>query len=124
MEGNAGKLEVHRLWSVSDMSIGNPEPQVDLVIREFLRIGEAIAPRQIQMPGGILLLQMVPDDPQSGAIYLYDRQDQVFYLLSFEERAETLTVDEFHQFVDAYDLLRYLSRPELLHVQGQLVGSA
>ena len=46
--------------------------------KAFLNVGEALAARWIEMPRGILLLQSVPDQPASGAIYLYDRERRIF----------------------------------------------
>ena len=63
--------------------------------RNFLTIGDAVAARWIQMPNAILLLQMAPENPASGAIYVYDRLRQEFYLLSFEGAEDDLTVDDF-----------------------------
>ena len=124
MEPSRGNITPHRLFSVRDLGLGNPEPHVDLVIKEFLAIGDAVAARWIQMPQGILLLQMAPENPASGAIYLYDRQRQEFYLLSFEGPEDDLTVDDFSQLLPEYNLLQYAEQPTLLHVQFQTAGSA
>jgi hypothetical protein len=114
----------HRLFGVKDLALGNPEPHVERVIKEFLTIGDAVAARWVQMPQGILLLQMVPEDPASGAIYVYDRLRQEFYLLSFEGAEDNLTVDDFCQLMPEYDLLQYAEQPTLLHVPFQTTGSA
>ena len=124
MQLSRGNISPHRLFSVQDLGLGNPEPHVDLVIREFLAIGDAVAARWIQMPKGILLLQMAPENPASGAIYLYDRLRQEFYLLSFEGPEDDLTVDDFSQLLPEYNLLQYAEQPTLLHVQFQTAGSA
>jgi hypothetical protein len=124
MEHSRGHLTPHRLFSVKDLGLGNPEPHVDLAIREFLAIGDAVAARWIQMPQGILLLQMAPENPASGAIYLYDRIRQEFYLLSFEGPEDDLTVDDFSQLLPEYNLLRYAEQPTLLHVSLQTTGAA
>ena len=119
-----GSMTPHRLFGVKDLALGNPEPHVERVIQEFLGIGEAVAALWIQMPKGILLLQMVPEYPASGAIYVYDRLHQEFYLLSFEGAEDNLTLDDFCQLVPEYDLLRYAEQPALLHVPFQTTGSA
>jgi len=124
MEPSRGSITPHRLFSVKDLGLGNPEPHVDLVINEFLTIGDAVAARWIQMPKAILLLQMAPENPASGAIYVYDRLRQEFYLLSFEGAEDDLTVDEFSQLLPEYDLLRYAEQPALLQVSFQTAGSA
>ena len=79
MQLSRGNINAHRLFSVRELGLGNPEPYVDRVIHAFLQIGEAIAARWIQMPGGILLMPVAPENPASGAIYVYDRQLQEFY---------------------------------------------
>jgi hypothetical protein len=76
------------------------------------------------MPNAILLLQMAPEDPASGAIYVYDRLHQEFYLLSFEGAEDNLTVDDFRQLMPEYDLLQYAEQPALLHVPFQTAGRA
>jgi hypothetical protein len=106
------------------MGLGNPEPYVDRVITAFLAIGEAVAARWIQMPKAILLLQTVPNNPASGAIYVYDRLHQDFYMLSFEGADDTLTPADFSQLLSEYHLLQYAEQPGLLQCQFQNVGSA
>jgi hypothetical protein len=67
------------------------------------------------MPKGVLLLQAVPNNPQSGAIYLYDRERQIFYFVVFEHgRDDSLTAEEFEQLVTEYDLLFWASNPDVL----------
>jgi hypothetical protein len=124
MEPSRGSITPHRLFSVKDLGLGNPEPHVDLVINEFLTIGDAVAARWIQMPKAILLLQMAPENPASGAIYVYDRLRQEFYLLSFEGAEDDLTVDEFSQLLPEYNLLRYAEQPALLQVPFPTAGTA
>jgi hypothetical protein len=124
MEPSRGSITPHRLFSVKDLELGNPEPHVDLVINEFLTIGDAVAARWIQMPKAILLLQMAPENPASGAIYVYDRLRQEFYLLSFEGAEDDLTVDEFSKLLPEYNLLRYAEQPALLQGPFQTAGTA
>jgi hypothetical protein len=124
MEHSRGHLTPHRLFGVKDLGLGNPEPHVDRVIREFLTIGDAVAARWIQMPKAILLLQMAPENPASGAIYVYDRLRQEFYLLSFEGAEDDLTIDEFSQLLPEYNLIRYAEQPALLQISFQTVCSA
>jgi hypothetical protein len=124
MQLSRGNITPHPLFSVRDLGISNPEPYVELVINEFLHIGDAVAARWIQMPKAVLLLQMAPENPASGAIYVYDRLRQEFYLLSFEGAEDNLTVDDFCQLMPEYDLLQYAEQPTLLHVPFQTTGSA
>lgn len=124
METSRGKITAHRLFSVRDLQLGNPEPHVDRVIKAFLGIGDAIAARWIQMPKAILLLQMAPENPASGAIYVYDRLRQDFYMLTFEGAEDTITLDEFAELLREYNLLRYAEQPALLATQRQNTAAA
>jgi hypothetical protein len=108
-----GTISFNRLFATRDLGVRSSETHVDKVIEIFLSIGESVAARWIQMPKGILLLQMVPGDRASGAIYLYDRVGEDFYLLSFEAADENLTVQEFAQLLQEYNLLQYAQWPEL-----------
>ena len=55
--------------------------------------------------------------PDSGAIYLYDRAKQLFYMLGFDGPDDNLTPDEFDQLFEEYQLLRYAADPGLVHVR-------
>jgi hypothetical protein len=124
MERTRGNITAHRLFSVRELGIGNPEPYVDRIIQAFLEIGEAIAARWIQMPKGILLMPVAPENPASGAIYVYDRQLQEFFLLSFDGPDDNLTAQDFAELFLEYNLLQYAERPALLQPQLQGAGSA
>lgn len=64
------------------------------------------------MPKSVLLLQTIADTPESGAIYLYDRERQHFYLAVFEQGSDDrLSIADFDQLVDEYELLRYAEDP-------------
>lgn len=119
MNTSNGALYFHPLFNVHDLGFGNPEPFVDRVIREFLKIGDAIAGRWIEMPRAILILQMVPGDPASGAVYLYDRGQHTFYMLCFDGNDDHLTLDDFDHLLSSYGLLRYAEHPSLLQQQRQ-----
>jgi hypothetical protein len=102
------------LFTAEDIGL-RKEASVEHAIKVFLFIGEAIASRWIQMPKGVLLLQVVPNNPQSGAIYLYDRERQIFYFTCFDQgRDDSLSVTEFDQLVTEYDLVSWTANPSLL----------
>lgn len=124
MEQSRGNMSAHVLFTLKDLRVAHSEPYVDRVIHEFLKIGEAVAGRWIQMPKGVLFLQKAPENPASGAIYVYDRQTQVLYMLSFEGDDDHLTVDDFSELFIEYNLLRYAEQPSLLHTVLQSTGSA
>jgi hypothetical protein len=124
MEQSRGNMSAHLLFTLKDLRVAHSEPYVDRVIHEFLKIGEAVAGRWIQMPKGVLFLQKAPENPASGAIYVYDRQSQELYMLSFEGDDDHLTVDDFSEIFAEYNLLRYAEQPRLLHTVLQSAGSA
>lgn len=113
MNGSRGRVYFHKLFSLASLGMKDSGLFVDRIIREFLKIGEAVAGRWIQMPHGILILQMVPGQADSGAIYLYDRDQQVFYLIGFDGPEDNLTVEEFEQLMAEYGLLRFAEQPSL-----------
>ena len=109
-----GAVSVEPLFTVEDIGLRR-ESNVEHVMKVFITLGEGLASRWIEMPKGILLLQTVPDDPASGAIYLYDRELQVFYFVVFEEgRDDSLTAAEFDELVTEYNLVSWTAHPALL----------
>ena len=109
-----GLVSFNPLFTAEDIGL-RKDASVEHAIKVFLRIGEAIASRWIQMPKGVLLLQAVPDSPQSGAIYLYDRERQIFYFACFDQgHDDCLSVEEFEQLVTEYELVSWTANPALL----------
>ncbi len=118
MNRSRGTLSFHRLFSTQEIGLGNhAEYFTNGVIRQFLKIGEAVAGRWIEMPLGVLILQMVPGRPDSGAIYLYDRKQQIFYMLGFDGEDDNLTLEEFNDLVAEYDLLRFAEQPSRVQLE-------
>jgi hypothetical protein len=115
MSHSRGSLYFHRLFTVHELGLGqDPEPFVNRLIREFLKIGEAVAARWIEMPRGILIFQVAPERDDSGAIYLYDREQHVFFMVGFDGPDDNLTLAEFNQLLDEYGLLKYAETPSLI----------
>jgi hypothetical protein len=109
-----GAIRFEPLFTTADIGL-RPEASVEHVVKAFLTVGEALAARWIEMPRGILLLQSVPDQPASGAIYLYDRERHIFYFVSFVDgRDDALTTAEFDQLVGEYDLVSRAANPTFL----------
>ena len=107
-----GNMSIHRLFHAEEIGVSK-EPNLDRLVKVFMQISEGIAMRWIQMPKGLLLLVMVPKNPASGAIYIYDRVEQYFSLLSFEGADDTLTVQEFDSLLGEYQMLDYAANPAL-----------
>jgi hypothetical protein len=119
-----GPVMFQPLFTTADIGL-RPDASVEHVVKAFLNIGEALASRWIEMPRGILLLQSVPDEPASGAIYLYDRDRHIFYFVSFlEGRDDALTAAEFDQLVSEYDLVSRTANPGFLSAHMPKTGLA
>jgi hypothetical protein len=73
---------------------------VEQTVAAFLEIGEAIATRWIQTA--------------SGAIYLFDRQRELWHMLSFEGCEDQFTSEKFDRAFSEYDLFRLVEQPSLL----------
>ena len=109
-----GAVSFQPLFTAEDIGL-REGASVEHAIKVFLYIGEAVAPRWIEMPKGVLLLQAVPGNPESGAIYLYDRERQIFYFACFDQgRDDSFSVEEFEQLVAEYDLVSRTANPALL----------
>ena len=114
MSRSRGHLRFEPLFTTEEL--GLPEhANIAHVVKVFLAIGEGVAARWIEMPKCVLLLQAVAGIPESGAIYLYDRERHQFYLAVFEQgREDALTTSEFEQLVAEYELLGYMENRRTL----------
>ena len=108
-----GNISIHHLFRAEEIGVSK-EPNLDRLVKVFLQISEATVARWVQMPKGMLLLVMVPDNPASGAIYIYDRVGQEFSLVSFEGADDTLTTQDFDGLLCEYNLLDYAADPALI----------
>jgi hypothetical protein len=114
MSQSRGALSFAPLFTTDDIGL-RKDANVEHVVKVFLTVGEGIAARWIEMPRGILLLQIVPGQLASGAIYLYDRERHIFYFVDFVEgRNDSLTPAEFDQLVTEYDLVSWTANPAFL----------
>jgi hypothetical protein len=115
MQHSLGKMIAYRLFSWREQ----PPDSIQQIVTAFLSIGEAIAIRWIETSKGILILQVAPDNPSSGAIYIFDRQQEDWYFLSFEGCEDQFTAETFDQVYSEYQLFNYVQQPSLLIVQTQ-----
>ena len=124
MSQSRGSLRFQPLFTTDEIGLSNTA-SVEHVVKVFLSIGEAVAARWIEMPKGILLLQTVPDQAATGAIYLYDRERHIFFFVDFAEgRDDALTADEFDQLVAEYDLVSWTANPAFIGTGWAAIGTA
>jgi hypothetical protein len=113
MSQSRGAVSFEPLFTTEEIGL-RKEANVEHVMKVFITLGEGQASRWIEMPKGVLLLQTVPDEPASGAIYLYDRELQVFYFVVFDlGRDDSLTAAEFDELVMEYNLVSWTAHPAL-----------
>ena len=114
MDQSRGAVSFTPLFTTDDIGL-RKDASVEHVVKVFLTVGEAMAARWVEMPKGVLLLQTVPEQDASGAIYLYDRERHIFFFVDFlKGRNDSLTVSEFDQLVAEYNLVSWTANPELL----------
>jgi hypothetical protein len=71
--------------------------------------------RWIEFPASVLLLLDVTGDPDSGALYVFDRTRGNWFWLDFEdEQYSGYSVSDFDLLVHEYDFLSLVERPGLL----------
>ena len=111
---------------------------LDQASRGLAERSEAQIVRWVQFPAGALFFTLVPEDPESGAVYVFDRKNGVFYLVDFNDQkwggyslAEYEVLELTHRLtrllVGSEDILRGAESVEpfvrlLLPAAGGLVG--
>ncbi len=128
-EKSRGELRIGLLFTSSEIGVSVPEPHPMRAIRIFLDVASgadyrATAPRLTQMPKGVLLFQMVADEPASGAIYILIRDSGEFYAVTFDGPSENLTIGDFESLVPEYGLLEYAAQPQLIAALAQASSPA
>jgi hypothetical protein len=71
--------------------------------------------RWIQFPTAVALFLLVPKDPESGAIYVYDRRDGVWYWVDFEDQKYSgYNLADLDVLLEQCCFLRLVENPRLL----------
>ena len=88
----------------------------DKTIIGFAAKAEAKLSRWLDFAKGALLFLTVPDDPESGCFYIYDRGRSAFYSLCLPVQGclGGFREDEFDQLTQAFDLVTLARNPRLL----------
>ncbi len=122
MTGRLGAISFVRLVTADEIGVqGGSDSQL---INAYLDWAEAYAEYWLQMKNGVVLLQMIPDDPASGAIYLLNSLNRTFYLVEFTKGDTNLTRKQFEELVYEYKLLTYASYPQLIETPVQELARA
>lgn len=71
--------------------------------------------RWIQFPTAVVLFLVAPKDPESGAIYVYDRRDGVWYWVDFEnQKYSEYNLADIDVLLEHCCFLRLVENPRLL----------
>ena len=93
-----------------DRSVG-----LDQASRGLAERSEAQILRWVQFPAGALFFTLVPGDPESGAVYVFDRKDGVFYYVDFnDQKWGGYSLADFEALERTYRLSLLAQRPWLL----------
>ncbi|HLG96705.1 MAG TPA: hypothetical protein VKX49_10385 [Bryobacteraceae bacterium] len=88
---------------------------VDEASMALARAAEAEIVRWVQFPAGVLFFTLVSGDPESGALYVFDRKTGVFYWLNFEDQKwGGYNVEDYRALVREHKLTALAQRPALL----------
>lgn len=78
-------MTVNPIFTLTDLGLDR-KTGLEQASQRLTQISEAQIVRWVQFPSGALFFTLVPEDPESGAVYIFDRREGIFYLLDFEDR--------------------------------------
>jgi hypothetical protein len=115
-----GQMNVEPLLRF-DNSQRKPAPDLDSAVARLLEVTEhPKVVRWMQFPRAVLIFLMVPEDPESGAFYVYDRMDGTWFWVDFEdEKFGGYNLADFEQLVGKSHFLRLVEKPWLLECDGK-----
>lgn len=119
MQPSLGTMSVRYLFDWRDRT-GQTSEQVVNAFLNLSEPGDATLSRWVEGPQSIMLFEMVAGDPESGAIYVFDRKAKEWFLLCFEGDDDRLTPADFDRVFSEYNLFRYIERPELLSTDTEI----
>jgi hypothetical protein len=93
------------------------DPGADLqsAMAALVKVTESVEiVRWIEFPASVLLFLLVPGDPDSGAVYVLDRQKGTWYVVDFEdEQFGGYSVSELETLLKDCNFLDLIERPGL-----------
>jgi len=93
------------------------DPGVDLqtAIATLINVAENVEiVRWIELPASVLLFLLVPGDPDSGAVYVFDRKKGTWYAIDFEdEQFGGYSVSQLETLLKDCNFLDLIERPGL-----------
>jgi hypothetical protein len=116
---NTKTLIVNEVLQVKDPSarrLGLDRLDEDQLILAFARWAEGRLRKWLDYAKGALLFVMVPDDPESGLFYIYDRARQTFWMVDAAEttRYGGYRLEEFEQIAQLFGFKELARNPREL----------
>jgi hypothetical protein len=114
---DTNRLIVNRVLRVQEPSakqLGLDRLEEDKLILAFGRWAEGHIKKWIDYAKGVLLFVMVPDDPESGMFYVYDRAEQTFWMVDLfgTSRFGGYRLDDFEQLAQLHGLKALAQNPQ------------
>ncbi len=108
--------EVLRVQDRDARRLGLDRLDEDALILAFARWAEGQLKKWLDYAKGALLFVMVPDDPESGMFYIYDRARQRFFMVDLSEvdRYGGYQLEEFEQMAQVLGLKALAQNPQRL----------
>ena len=108
--------EVLRVQDPDARRLGLDRLDEDALILAFARWAEGQLKKWLDYGKGALLFVMVPEDPESGMFYIYDRARQRFFMVDLAEvdRYGGYRLDEFEQMAQVFGLKALAQNPQTL----------
>ena len=93
----------------------DPEADLRTAIAAQIKVAENVEiVRWIELPASVLLFLLVPGDPESGAVYVLDRKNGVWYAIDFEgEQFGGYSVRQLETLLKDCNFLDLIERPGL-----------
>ena len=115
-----GQMNVESLLRL-DNGPGRPAPDLDSAVARLLDLTEhPKVARWLQFPAAVLLFVVVPEDPESGAFYVYDRRRGAWFWIDFDDQNfGGYNLADFDRLIRQSHFLRLVEQPWLLECDGK-----
>lgn len=111
---NCAPMNVTPLLTLEELGLDR-RVTVEEASRGLAQAAEAEIVRWVQFPAGVLFFTLVSGDPESGALYVFDRKTGVFYWINFEDRKwGGYSIEDYRVLVRQHKLTALAQRPALL----------
>jgi hypothetical protein len=108
------RLTASEILTLADLGLDR-RAGLDQASRGLAERSEAQIVRWVQFPAGALFFTLVPGDPESGGVYVFDRKEGVFYWLDFDDQKwGGYSLADYEALERTYRLSLLAQRPWLL----------